>query len=51
MHCQVSPGMVWYGGIWLFFKGVKLSHLVPVKISLNASAYQDIANNFIIPTV
>lgn len=40
------------GGIivWGFFSGAGLGPLAPVKGALHASAYQDILDNFMLPT-
>jgi len=37
--------------VWGCFSGVGLGLLVPVKGTLNASAYQDILENFMLPTL
>ena len=49
--CIVSSVMFGGGGImvWGWFSGV--GPLIPVKGTLNASAYQDILNNFMLPTL
>lgn len=35
----------------LFFLGIGLSPLVPVKGTVNAAAYKDILDNFMLPTL
>jgi len=47
------PSVKFGGGgimVWGCFSGAGLDSLVPVKGTLNASAYQEILDNFTLPT-
>ena len=50
--CSGSNHLV-EGGLWceVVLQGVELDHLVPVKGTLKASAYQGILDNFMLPTL